>query len=92
MKSNLDLDKIGTNLYYFRKTNNLSIKEVAKLLNLCPSQYIMYENGDLYITLPMLDILSRFYFVSASDLLYPDPNVFDENILKTHKNEKPLIF
>lgn len=86
-----NIDKIALSLIYFRITNKFTVKEVAKHLNICPTQYNMYESGQMYVTVPVLDILSQLYFVAVDDLLYPDSYKFNENILKTYKKKSKSL-
>ena len=39
-KPRLNLDILSTNLYYFRKNNNLTTKQIATYLNICPTQLV----------------------------------------------------
>lgn len=52
----------------------------------------MYEEGYIYITLPMFYILRQVYMVSINDLAYPDTTKFKENILKARKKKKHIDF
>ncbi|MBE5821014.1 MAG: helix-turn-helix transcriptional regulator [Clostridiales bacterium] len=60
---------ITRNLEMFRKERNLTLEDVADIMNIEHSLYADYERGIKFITVPHLVLISRLYKVSVEDLL-----------------------
>ena len=70
--------EIGRKIKNFRKGKNMTIKELAQMINKSKSTVSKYENGDIAIDIPTLYEISNALNVHVEQLLYIRPNI--ENI------------
>lgn len=59
----------GSRLAMLRKENNMTQKELAKILSMAPSTISSYENGRNYVDITKLNKLADFFEVSADYLI-----------------------
>ena len=59
----------GDNLYYLRKTNNMTQTDLANKLGVTHQTVSNYEKGNRYCDLDMLIQISELFHVSIDDLL-----------------------
>ncbi|WP_109431292.1 helix-turn-helix domain-containing protein [Sulfoacidibacillus thermotolerans] len=63
------LDAFGERLSDLRKSRNLTMREMAKMLNIAISTYAGYESGDREPNLNVITQLAKFYGVSVDYLV-----------------------
>lgn len=67
--------EIGKKIKNFRKKKNLTIRELADLINKSKSTVCKYENGEIAIDIPTLYDISSALNVHVEQLLYIRPNI-----------------
>lgn len=65
----IDILKIGNNLKSLRIQNNLTQKDIAKILKISVSSYTHYETGKILIPTKNIYLLCKKFKVSMDDLI-----------------------
>jgi len=82
---------ISQRLWDLRKSNNLTLKEVADLIDLSPSALSDYENGNKFPRVDKLHLLAKFYKVNLEWLLegfgqkFKIPEILSENQIQNFR-------
>lgn len=63
---------VGKNLKQARKSENLTQKDVAALLNMPQQQYSRYETGAIELNYRQIVVLCKLYKISPNDLFETD--------------------
>lgn len=72
--------KVGGNLKKIRIEKNISIKELALLLNVCQKTILSWENGKTLPKTNKLIIIAKMYNMRLDDIL--GLNKIEENIVE----------
>lgn len=62
------MEKICKNLRDLREDNDLTQRDLAKILNCSQQTYSRYETGEIQISIDSLIVLARFYNLSLDQL------------------------
>lgn len=65
----IDILKIGNNLKSLRIQNNLTQKDIAKILKISVSSYTHYETGKILIPTKSIYLLCKKFKISIDDLI-----------------------
>lgn len=84
---NMNNKEIGEKIKYYRKQNNITQKELAKMIGKTESSIRKYEKGLVDIPIKTIEDIAVSLKISVSDLLYissqNDKKIYNFNIVET---------
>lgn len=84
------MEKIANRLKQIRVIKQRSLHDCAKLLGISKEEYLGFEDGQNFISLPELELLALFFEISP-ELLFEESNIDLDHYSILQDNKKPIF-